>query len=478
MKEIIKVGVTAKKAQLDQCKADVLCIGMFSDTGKLDKITKQLDDKLRGAIENVIKLGDFKGKELSSVVIYTNGKIAAERLMLVGLGDRKKATLDTLRKAASHASNKAVAVKAGTMASALHQAFGKKFDQTKCGQVIAEGIYFGAYRYDEFMTNSDENGRSKSLKVEIVDFDAPTVRKLEKGSAAGSVIGQAQNLARTLANRPANIVYPAKLAEEAKKIVSSVAGLSCTIFDEKQLKQKKMGGIVAVGQGSVHPPRMIILKYTPKTKKKSGTVCFVGKAITFDSGGISIKPSANMGEMKMDMTGGAVVLGTMKAIAELKLPVSVCGIICSAENAPDGKSFRPGDVITTYSGKTVEILNTDAEGRMVLCDGIHYAKEKKCQLIEGAGLVIDSDLVLENLLDDDFHLCHVLGVVDKRPGALDKFSETFLYKCGEFESSANLIDNFGTFKCLYHFFSCLSFSIICVTSFTACSRSSLITMLS
>jgi len=418
MKEIIKIEVTARKAMSDQCKSDMLCVGIFSESNKPDKILKQLDDKLGGSIENVIKLGDFKGKESSSVVIYTNGKIAAERVMLVGLGDKKKATLDTIRKAASHAALKAVASKAKTMAIALHSAFGRKFDFVKCGQVLAEGIYFGSYRYDEFMTKDDDNGRSESISAELVDNDTAVVRKLKKGSDIGSAIGQAQNLARTLANRPPNVMYPEKLAEQAKKIAATLPGLSCTIFDEKQLKQKKMGGIIAVGQGSVHPPRMIVLKYTPKKKKSAGTIGLVGKAITFDSGGVSIKPSANMDQMKMDMTGGAVVLATMKAIAQLKLPVSVTGVICAAENIPDGKSYRPGDVITTYSGKTVEILNTDAEGRMVLCDGIHYAKETECEPIIDIATLTGACMVALGL-----HKAAVMGNDNKVIAQLQKAAQ-------------------------------------------------------
>jgi leucyl aminopeptidase len=176
---------------------------------------------------------------------------------------------------------------------------------------------------------------------------------------------------------------PPALAAAAKKVARETVGLSCTVFDEKQLKQKKMGGILAVGLGSVNKPRLIVLKYTPtgKTRAKATTIGLVGKAVTFDSGGISIKPAAGMQDMKMDMSGGAAVLGALKAAAELKLGLNVYGIIPSAENLPSGTSYRPGDIVTTYSGKTVEVQNTDAEGRMILCDALHYAVEQKCDVI-------------------------------------------------------------------------------------------------
>jgi leucyl aminopeptidase len=387
MKQIIKVEVSAAKAALEQCKTDILCVGQFADTKTVDRTLKQLDAKLDGALEQVIKLGDFKGEAGSIALIYTGGKIGAKRVLLVGLGDKKKATLDSLRRSAAAAAKKAVAMKAKRIAVALHrginhglEARATKFDLVRCGQVTAEGIYFGSYTYDEFMT-SEKDGRSESLAVELIDDNGSAARKLGKGVQVGSVIGEAQNFARTLTNRPANVMYPERIAAEAKKMAAVLPGLSCTVFDDRQLRAKKMGGIMAVGQGSEHKPRMIVLKWSPKSAKKSGTVGLIGKAITFDSGGISIKPAANMEAMKMDKTGGAVVLGTMKAVAELKLPVKVTAVVCSAENLPGGQSYRPGDVIATYSGKTVEVLNTDAEGRMVLCDGIHYAKEQKCEPI-------------------------------------------------------------------------------------------------
>ena len=250
------------------------------------------------------------------------------------------------------------------------------------GRACAEGTYFGSYRYDEFVTES-ENGRPDSLKVELIDSDSAKLRKLGKGFAGGVIIGKAQSWARTLANRPANVINPAELAAVAKELARGSKALSCTVFDEKQLAAKGMGGVLAVGSGSQSKPRFIVLKYSPAGKVASThpTVALVGKAITFDSGGISIKPSANMEEMKLDKCGGIAVLGTMKAVAELALPLNVLGIVPSAENMPSGTSYRPGDIINTYSGKTVEVQNTDAEGRMILCDGLHYAVKQKCDII-------------------------------------------------------------------------------------------------
>lgn len=379
MKEIIEVEVKTRKIDFVKYKSNLLCVGLFSGTKKLDKLCDKLNRKLRGRIEQVIKLGDFKGKEGSSAVVYGNGRIGAKRLLLVGLGEKKKLSLDTIRKAAAVAAGKAVELKAGRLGLAVHLNAGE-LGIVKIGQAIAEGAYYGSYRYDEFVTES-KNARAATLKVDVVDSDQAVLDELDQGVFAGNVVGKAQAFARTIANRPGNVINPAELATVAKKMAKETAGLNCKVFDERQLKQKKMGGILAVGSGSANKPALIELEYAPATNKKVPVVGLVGKAITFDSGGISIKPSSNMQDMKFDKSGGIAVLGAMKAIAELKPAVKVYGIIPAAENLPSGTSYRPGDIITTFSGKTVEVRNTDAEGRMILCDAMHYAVTQKCDTI-------------------------------------------------------------------------------------------------
>ncbi len=382
MKEIIRVEIKARTADFSEFGTELLAAGHFSDTKGLDGLCRELDGKLNGAIERLIKLGDFKGKDGSSAVVYGNQSIGAGRVLLVGLGERKKATLDTVRQAAANAANKAVTMKVKTLGLALHRAFGGRFDLSAAGRVMAEGAYSGSYRYDEFVTSS-ENGRLERLEVELVDSDSAKTKKLEKGLGSGVIIGRAQSYARTLANRPGNMINPAGLAEAAKKMAMETAGLSCTVLDEKQMAARGMGGILAVGSGSQSKPRFIVVKYVPCGRAAVGrpTIGLVGKAITFDSGGISIKPAANMEQMKLDKSGGIAVLGTLKAAAELKLPVNVYGIVPAAENLPSGSSYRPGDIVTTFSGKTVEVQNTDAEGRMILCDALSYAVKEKCDII-------------------------------------------------------------------------------------------------
>jgi leucyl aminopeptidase len=382
MKQIIDVELTVRKIDFVTCDTDILAIGMFSEGTKLDKLSKELDIKLDGAISRLLELGDFKAKEGTNAIIYGNKNIGAKRVMLIGLGEKKKATLDTARKAAANAANKSVEIKAELLSLSLHRAFAGRFELSAIARAMVEGAYFGSYRYDEYVTEN-ENGRAALLKVELIDSDRAKLTKLQKGLVSGSIIGKAQSYARTLANRPANIINPPKLANLAEELAKSSKNLTCTIFDEKQLKEKNMGGILAVGSGSQSEPRLIILRYrsTNKAASRQPTVALVGKAVTFDSGGISIKPSSNMDQMKLDKTGGISVLATMKAVAELALPLNVLGIIPSAENLPSGSSYRPGDIITTYSEKTVEVLNTDAEGRMILSDALAYAVKQKSDII-------------------------------------------------------------------------------------------------
>jgi leucyl aminopeptidase len=389
MKKIIEVELKTRVTEPVECKTQMLAVGYFSDTKKPDALIFNLCKKLGGVIEQLVELGDFKGKEGTSEVIYGNGRIGADRLLLVGLGEKKKATIDTARKAAALAANKAVSMKIKNVALAIHKAFGARFGLELLAQAMAEGVCYGSFRYDEYIT-SDENARTDKLVVEVIDSDSAKAGRLEEGLFKGTVIGKAQSYARTMANRPGNVINPPALAAEAIKLAKSTTGLKCTVLDEKQMAKIGMGGILAVGSGSKTPPRFIVVRYAPKGKTgpstslrtgKLPTVALVGKAITFDSGGISIKPAQNMEQMKLDKTGGIAVLAAIKAAAELKLPLNLYAIVPSAENMPSGTSYRPGDIVTTYSGKTVEIQNTDAEGRMILCDAIDYAVKENCDVI-------------------------------------------------------------------------------------------------
>ena len=232
---------------------------------------------------------------------------------------------------------------------------------------VVEGLVLADYRFERFKTK--KTAELESVRVLVLAEDLATAKK---AGERGEIIAEAANFARDVANQPANLLYPETLAARAVKLGRDF-NLKVTVFDEKKLRAGKFGGLLAVGQGSARPPRLIVIEHRGGPKKQA-PLALVGKAITFDTGGISIKPAANMEDMIFDKCGGMAVLGAMAAIAELNVKRNVVGIIASAENMPSGEAYRPGDIITTYDGKHIEIINTDAEGRVVLADAIAYAR--------------------------------------------------------------------------------------------------------
>jgi leucyl aminopeptidase len=379
MKSIMKVNLALRHQTILSCKTDVLAVGLFSGSHGLDPVLAPLDKRLSGALSRLKRLGDFKAEVGTSVVVYGNEKIPATRVLVVGLGDPNKIELETLRKAAIAAASRAVSLKAQRLSLSLHRGLPRRLDLAEVGKVLAEGACFGSYRYDEYVTGQD---RPTQIKIELIENSPRKARSLERGFSTGTVIGQACNWARTLANRPGNVIHPAELAAMARQVSRNSRHLTCTVFDERQLATLGMGGILAVGSGSTHKPRLIALRHTRRPGiGRRPSIALVGKAITFDSGGVSIKPSADMDQMKLDKSGGVAVIATLKAIDELGLDLNVLGLIPAAENLPSGTSYRPGDILTTYSGKTVEVLNTDAEGRLILCDALAYAVQQGCNVL-------------------------------------------------------------------------------------------------
>ena len=284
-----------------------------------------------------------------------------ENVLCVGLGDAEKITADELRHAAGSA---AMAMKrSGRTRFTLHLG-----EWTQFAGAAVEGMMLADYSYEEFKTK-----RSRALEHVNVIVGARHVAAAKKDAALAHTLGEFTNLARGLANRPGNVVFPETFAEEARWHAKK-HGLRCTVLDEKQLRARRFGGITAVGGGSARPPRLIVLEHRggPRTQ---APLALVGKAVTFDTGGISIKPAADMEKMIWDKCGGAAVLGAMLAIAKLGVKRNVIGLIPAAENMPGSAAYRPGDIVTCYDGRHVEIVNTDAEGRMILADAIGFARK-------------------------------------------------------------------------------------------------------
>jgi len=326
---------------------------------------------------------EFRGAERQILLLHTAGKLAAQRVLLVGLGKRKDFTIETLRRVTGLAVKK---LRNSGIARAAVQVRG---DVDDCLPTLVETSVLTAYKFHQFKPDDDNN--ATDLRSLTLCLPAPADLNTAKRIVADAqTVADATNYAREVGNLPGNVVTPSVLADNARTIAQE-HGLKCTVLAKKELEKGGFGGLLAVGGGSVNDPRLIVLEYSghphqPSTIPHSAPIALVGKAITFDSGGISIKPSDKMDEMKFDKCGGVAVLAILKTVAQLKLPLNVIGIIASAENMPGAASYRPGDIVTSYRGPdkrgvTIEVLNTDAEGRIVLGDALAYARERKPQAI-------------------------------------------------------------------------------------------------
>ncbi len=362
-----------------EANVDALAVAVFKDEQAASGLLKDLDKLTGGLVASVIKTGEFKGEtgDTAYLLFEPKGKVKASRLLLVGVGEKadyKTSDVSTLSGTATRYFRKRN-VKGFAL---LPRSDG---DAVEVATNAAQGVVTSQFELDKYKTK-DKN--DKSVDNFVLCIEGAKEKDVKNGLDRGKVIGDSMNFTRDLANEPPNILHPTEMANRAQKMAKET-GLSCEILDEAKMKKLGMGSLLSVTYGSEQPAKMIILKYEPKksTGKKGELLALVGKGITFDTGGISLKAGENMGAMKYDMSGGATVLGAMQAIAMLKPTVPVLGIVAAVENMPDGKASRPSDVVTASNGKTVEILNTDAEGRLVLADAVSYAER------HGATTIVD-----------------------------------------------------------------------------------------
>ena len=330
-----------------------------------------IDDDIQALTQEAFETGEFAAASCETLLLHKPAGLAAKRLLIVGLAapGKKKATVHELRKAAGTAIRFAKPRKIRE-ATLLVPTSGD-LDAAQVGRALAEGAILGNFDSDTY--KSDRVDRALTT-VQILAPEGIDSKAIDAGMQEGIVIADAQNFARSLVNEPGNLLTPTILGERAAAMAKT-AGLKAEIYGAEKLHELKMGSFWAVSQGSAEPPALIVLTYEPASYKPGGPVVgLVGKGITFDTGGISIKPADGMEKMKYDMAGGAAMLGAMQAIAALKPNVKVICVVCAAENMPSGTAQKPGDIQTAMSGKTIEVMNTDAEGRMVLADGISYAK--------------------------------------------------------------------------------------------------------
>lgn len=355
-------------------KCDILVIGIFQSE-KLMDYASHIDHALDSIISKNIKDSKIKGSLFEIYVSETFGKIPAEKILVVGLGEENKYSLDVARQVTAIALKKARTLRVRNVGLCLPISENMRKNVEDYGCALAEGAVLGLYEFLQFKDSKDEKNTSKISHIEIL-ADAVSNASMKKGVELGMLLGECTNFARNLINQPPNYLNTRMLAKNAKEVASKCK-LKYKIFDRKQLEKMNMGQIIAVGKGSEVGPNLSVLEYEGDKNKKH-KIALIGKGITFDSGGISIKPSSGMDEMKTDMSGAAIVLGIMIAAASLKLKLNIVALIPAAENMPGGGAFRPGDIVKGMNGKTVEVLTTDAEGRMILADAISYAEKIGC----------------------------------------------------------------------------------------------------
>ena len=358
-------ALSAHAQSANEISADLLVIPVFAEDDLADE--PGLDAATSGELGRARERGEFTGKPYETMSVTTSAW-KSPRTLLVGLGPRKEVTTDLLRRLAT-IGGLAARQRRLTRVAIVHRP-GTSVAADRAAQVMAEGVLLANFEGASLKTSGPAASWIESAEVRI----AGDRQSVEQGLARGRVLGEYSNEARNLANAPGNDLTPRVFADKATAIAKA-AGLAVDVLDEKRITSLKMGLLLGVARGSVEPPRLVVLKHEPAGAPAGVVLGLVGKGITFDTGGISIKPAENMDKMKDDMSGGAAVICAMAAISRLKVPVRCIGIVPMTENMPGGKAFKPGDVLTSAAGKTVEILNTDAEGRLILGDGLWYAKE-------------------------------------------------------------------------------------------------------
>ncbi|MBK7597993.1 MAG: leucyl aminopeptidase [Acidobacteria bacterium] len=357
--------VKADTRKFHEIECDALVVGLFEGEKPLEGDLAEIDKRTEGVISSLIETGEFSGKSGESAYVHNTGGLKARRLLLMGYGKKEEFSADNVRRMAGAAARTLRGKKSRTFA------FLRRSDLNigESAQAATEGALLSLYDIDKYHTSD----KTENHLDQMILITGDGVDELRAGIETGRIIAEATNFARDVINEPANIMTPTELARRAEDTAHSYA-LELDVLDEARMKELGMGSLLGVAQGSAEPAKLIVLRYTPKTESDE-TIAIVGKGITFDTGGISIKPADGMEKMKYDMAGGATTIGAMRAIAQLKPAVNVIGIVPATENMPGGRSQRPGDVVRAMTGKTIEVINTDAEGRLVLADAVAYARK-------------------------------------------------------------------------------------------------------
>ena len=351
-------------------KVGAIVVNLFEGVTAPDGATGAVDRALDGAISKLIEESETRGKRGEMTLIHTLGKMAPSRVLVAGLGKEPDFALDVVRSVAAESCRYLRRMRVETVATVAHGTGTGALDPGETAQAIAEGAILGLHRFDKYKTN-DSEGHIAELR--IVESDAGRVNDLQDGVSDGTAVAEAVNACRDMATEPANYMTPTRMAELALTFAQE-SGLEIEVFDRPQMAELGMGALLGVAQGSEEPPKFIILRYKGDPENEANNIGLLGKGITFDSGGLDIKSASGMATMKGDMAGGASVIAAMKVIGSMKPKINVTGIVPATENMPSGSAQRPGDIVRAMNGKTIEIDNTDAEGRLVLADAVAYAE--------------------------------------------------------------------------------------------------------
>jgi leucyl aminopeptidase len=369
--------IKAATGDLLKIKCDAIVVNHYEGMKRPEGDAAAADKALGGAITQLIKQGDIKGKPNEITLIHSLGKLPAARIVVAGLGKKKELSTNKIRSAVAETCRYLRGKGVGSAASGVQGAGVNDIKTGEAVEAMTEGALLGLYTFRRHITQKENNfGEIKNFIIIGKEKGA-----LEKTIGKGQILAEAANRARDMVNEPANFMTPKTMAEAARQLAATY-GLKVEVLEREKMKELGMGGLLGVSQGSQQPPRFIILGYRGRPSDEID-VTLVGKGITFDSGGIDIKPSEGMEEMKGDMAGGASVMATLAALAQLKPKINVTALVPATENLPSGTAMKPGDIISAMNGKTIEVLNTDAEGRLILADALSYAKKT------GAKAIID-----------------------------------------------------------------------------------------
>lgn len=411
--------ITAKNTDILKIKSNILLIGLFEDDATLSPLQELIDKQFKGLISNyLLKKEGFNAKFCETYLLPTYEKIEIDKILAVGLGKKADFSLNKLRELLSKIYCTLDKIpKNKTIHCELFGISEKNYTVFNCAKAITEGLLLGSYNFDKYKNKKSE---SKITAFEIVASSPDEQKESSKGIQIASILVNAQNFTRSLVNEPAEVTTPTYLAKIAKELAAKYEKLQCKIYGKTELEKLNFGAFLSVSKGSVQEPKFIHLKYASQNPRKK--IVLIGKGVTFDSGGLDIKPPASMLTMKSDMSGCATVLGVMNAIVQIEPEIELHVLSAVCENMPSGSSYKPGDILTSRNGKTIEVDNTDAEGRLTMADVLSYADDlNPDEIIDVATLTGACVIALGN---------EISGIMGRNNMVIDKIIKTGL-DCGE-----------------------------------------------